>query len=342
MRPLSAALLLLCWAPPATAQAPGCSSAWQEKYGADWDFSREKWDAVCVRGDVPRDALRAAQDAFIKACVERFATVAEQKKLAPGMTMALCAQGKPGESQLTAMTGLEPQRSGQAIKAPAPLRPPGAETMGPLLSALKVARAHWQADACFSGLYYTYVESDFVNAAEYENNRGKAATVGRTYVEQYLYYFASQAEREESYRVLFGDIADVVFCTDVKRLSGPDHGKTFQIPAFEVCLQNVKVDLAEAIKIAQSHGLKPGEKLTVHLGVFPGGFFSDSKYGGWDQAKLRRVTNAEVWAISSNHRTAFVDARKGRFRYLAPAELTLASIYQSYQHGIGCKAAIGR
>ena len=337
------AVLLLFGAPPAAAQAPrsACGAAWQEKYGADWDFSLEKWEAACAKGAVPKDALRAAQDAFIQACMARFAAVAEQKKLAPGLTMAFCAQGKPGESQLVAMTGLSPEPAAEAAQAPATIRSPGVETMGPLMSALKVARVHWQADACFAGLHYTYHESDWVNAAEYEHSkRGQGGNVGRTYVEQYTYYFVSQAEREETYRVVFGDITDAVFCTDVKRLSGPDHGKTFPVAAFKGCLQNVEVDLAEAIKIAQGHGFKPGENLTAHLGVFPSGFFSASRFGGWDSAKLRRVTGSEIWAISGNNRTAFVDAHKGRFRYLAPDDLSLDSLYISYQHGLPCKAPL--
>jgi hypothetical protein len=342
-------LCALAAAARAGERAEHCKAGWQEKYASDWGLDRQRWDAACESSQA-EDVLRQVQGSFMQSCRERFASAEQEKKLAPGLLAVLCAQGRPGQAQLEAMTGTARQSQPEAPKASEPVRPAGSGGMGPLMSGLKVARASWRSDACFSGLYYSYAESTWIDPEEWSRWRrehGHGLRESLTDVEQYSYFFNSPSAQPD-YRVIYGDEIDETFCSSMERLKGPEAAEVGASEAFASCLQGVEIDLSQAVKIAAEHGLKPGAKLWAFLGVFPRSFFSQHgcrlepdqracSDAPWDTAKLRRVWGTEVWAVVSNGKTAFIDARKGRFRFLGPGGLDIPAAHSSSVFGIPCE-----
>lgn len=122
MRLLLAALLLTLAAP---AGAADCASAYAN-YEPDWAITRAQWDADCASGQKPADILRSRQQAFMAECAAYYRPFLAKARLEDWNLQVYCAQGAPGESKLSTMTGAPLRRPppAPAVAAPAlPLNP---------------------------------------------------------------------------------------------------------------------------------------------------------------------------------------------------------------------------
>ncbi|TBR20972.1 hypothetical protein EPO15_11500 [bacterium] len=324
--------LLLALAAAARAEPSACALAYRPEYSVDWEITQSAWNAYCAKGYDAGDALRQSQRDALARCVARFSPYEAKQKIPPGEAAALCAQGADGRARLAERTGDRPKPV-VAKTTPAPPRKPGASKMGPFGRALEVAQS-WRPDACFSGLYYVSIESVFIPIAEWEAARTahRAPNKEKTQLEEYAYYFHSPSDAVNAYRVSFGDNLDTAFCYKVDRLDGPDHTDTALVQGLDACLSGAQVDLPGAIDVAAKNGWRMDLPFKAYLVQVPAGFFQRAcrsatrnnapvrcdELDAWDPAKLRRVTGAPVWVLTAAGQTAFVDAVKGRFRYLAP------------------------
>ncbi len=349
--PLLAAWLL---AAPASAADPvmaACSAAYKDSYASDWGLEKKAWLAACAKRTEPDDILIAWQRGTMANCVARFLPYEKTKKLNPGEAQALCAQGEAGRSRLEEATGLHSAKPAAAPPAPAlPPIKPGDSKLGPLSAALGVAQSQWKPDACFSGLYYKYIESKFIAVSEWEaaKRAGRAPASSPVDLEEYAYYFHSDSSAADQYRVSFGDELDAAFCYKVKRMDGPDSLDVPPVSGLDSCLSGVDVDLGKALAAATAGGFHVEAPMKAFLGSLPSGFFERacgkhnagspvpcSKLRGWDAGKLRRVTGRPVWVLTTADKTAFVDAKEGALRFIGDGPFDLRAA-KSYKYAEPC------
>lgn len=346
-------LAVLLLASPAAA-APACESSWQDAYATDWGYPKDKWLGDC-RADIdPHAGLRHAQSDLMDACRARFHRP-DAGAAAPQADI-LCALGKPGRAKLYALAGL---KDPDAAPPPPPaavdyhIPPPGTGGMGPLMTALRHTRAHWQADACFSGLDFKYrvtritTLEDLARAQKaHEDPR-----YGRAAVETYDFAFASAQVPHGGYRVSFGDKMDATFCTDLNRLLGPDPGGFPPLSFFASCLTGAKLDLNQALGLVMDPS-DAATDLDAVLGTLAPGFLASgdcavrrppdhhgtscAKSPGWDKAHLKRAVGREVWAVSHGDRTDFLDAGTGERLGSARGWLDLNGMTHSALYGSHC------
>lgn len=344
-------LFLLSSAAAAADQA-ACAAAFKPEYSVEWGADRKTWNALCAKGYDRSDALREVQRQGMANCVARFSPYEAKQKIPKGEAAALCARGSDGRALLAERTGDRASLTPAAPPKPAaPARKPGGSLMGPFGRALEVAKAQWRGDACFAGLYYVYIESVYIPVEEWTRARaeGRAPNKDKTDLEEYAYYFHSDAEPVNAYRVSFGDKLEAAFCYKIDRMDGPDATDTIKVTGLDGCLGPVEVDLPTAVSIAAKNGFQADPPLKAYLMNIPPGHLqracrgSTSKYapvkcdevGDWDAAKLRLVTGKPVWVLTANGRTAFVDALKGRFRYLAPGPIDFKAA-KSFKYAETC------
>lgn len=349
MSGLLAAVLLL--AAPLRAAPADCAADYKPEHAKEWEITRAAWNAYCAKGYDASDALRQGQRDSMARCSARYLPYEAKQKLARGEAGALCAQGAAGRAQLGEKTG-DRTAAPAAPAAPAPPpRKPGASKMGPFGRALEVAQASWRPDACFAGLFYTAIESAFIPMAEWTRARaeGRAPARDKTELEEYAYYFHSGSDAVNSYRVSFGDKLEASFCYKVDRMDGPDHTDTALVAGLDGCLGAVDVDLPTAIDIATKNGWAMDAPFKAYLVQLPHGHFQRacrsatsknapvdcSLLETWDAAKLRRTTGKPVWVLTAADRTAFLDAKGGRFRYLAPGPVDLRAA-KSFKYAEAC------
>lgn len=346
-RALAAALFL---AAPASAGPADCSAAYKPEYEEQWEVTKPAWDSYCAKGYAASDALRQGQRDSMARCTARFAPYEKAQKIPTGEAAALCAQGADGRERLAARTGERPKPPPPPVRAE-PRRKPGASNMGPFGRALDVARSSWRPDACFAGLYYASIESTYISVEEWTRARaaGRPPEKDKVELEEYAYYFHSGSDAVNSYRVSFGDKIESAFCYKVDRMDGPDHTDTLLVTGLGACLGDVDVDLPTAIDIATKNGWALDTPLKAYLVNLPSGHFqracrsAASKnapvdcglLAAWDSAKLRRTTGKPVWVLTAAGRTAFLDARGGRFRYLAPGPVDLRAA-KSFKYAEAC------
>ncbi|MBI3300293.1 MAG: hypothetical protein HYZ75_19170 [Elusimicrobia bacterium] len=325
--------LALLAAPPAGAvdKDPNCYGAYSPEVGREWEVAQADWNAMCDKGYSASDALRQSQRSSMARCTARFSPYEGKGKLPSGESAAYCARGSSGRARLAERTGTAASKPAAAPPKP---RKPGDARMGPLARALDQARA-WKPDACLSGLYYFYDDTTFITSEEWSRARaaGRIPERGQVPFEEYSYYFdyPSRTDREvNGYRVSYGDVIDVNFCNDVKRMEGPDQTESPFETGFTDCIGSVPVDLGAAVDAAAKGGFALETPFKAYLARLPTGFFHDPCRGGlakkppvecsdlrnWDPAQLRRVTGRPMWILSASGRTAFVDALKGRLRYV--------------------------
>lgn len=339
---MKALLLLLLAAPPdaAAVENPACLAAYRTEYAEQWMVTPENWKTYCEKGFDGPGALRQAQRDSMTWCINRFMPYEQKGKIPVGLTQAYCAQGASGRERLTAAAGIV-----EKPRAPAPPPVPqvkaGGSQMGPFGKAVEVAVVSWKPDACFAGLAYKYISTTFIQFAEWERARaaGRPPNMGAIELEEYTYYFHSASDPLNSYRVSFGDKLELTFCYKVDRMDGPDHIDAALVTGLDSCLGPVDIDLPTAIDIAVKNGFVMDVPFNAYLVKLPAGYLQGacgakansysmvkcSNGGEWDPVKLRRVSGKPIWVLSSAGRTAFVDARRGRFRYLAPGELNLGT-----------------
>lgn len=341
-----------CLAVPARADRASCSAAYKPSYAVDWEITRAAWESYCAKGYDAADSLRQGQRDSMTSCAARFAPYEAKQKIPPGEAAALCAQGADGRARLAEKTG---DRAGLAPAAPpsppTPRRKAGDSEMGPFGKALAVARDAWKPDACFSGLYYAYIQTTFIPLDEWTRARaaGRPPNKDKTDLEEYAYYFQSPSDAVNSYRVSFGDKLEAAFCYKVDRMDGPDNTDTNPVVGFGSCMGPVDVDLPTAVAVATKNGWVMDAPMKAYLVQLPAGHFQRACRGrtarfapiacdalsSLDEAKLRRVTGKPVWILTAAGKTAFVDALKGRFRYLAPTAVDLKAA-KSFKYAEPC------
>ena len=340
------ALLLLAMAsaaPAGAAENPACAAAYRAEYAEQWMVTAENWKTYCEKGFDGPGALRQAQRDSMTWCISKFMPYEQKGKIPVGNTQAFCAQGASGRERLTAAAGIVEKPRAPAAPAAPPVPPvkAGGSRMGPFGQALEVAVTSWKPDACFAGLSYRYMSTTFIQFAEWERARaaGRQPNMGAIELEEYTYYYHSDSEKLNAYRVSFGDKLEMTFCYKVDRMHGPDHVDTALVTGLDACLGPVDIDLPTAIDIATKNGFVMDVPFNAYLVQLPSGYLQGacrngsngysmvkcSNGGDWDPVKLRRVSGKPIWVLSSSGRTAFIDARKGRFRYLAPGELDLGA-----------------
>jgi len=349
---LATLLILAAAATPAGADQASCSSAYDASYSVDWEITRTAWESYCAKGYAAADALRQGQRDSMTHCTARFAPYEAKQKIPTGEAAALCAQGADGRARLAERTGDRAAPPAAAAAKPAePARKAGGSRMGPFGKALEVAKSSWKPDACFAGLYYVYIESTFISMDEWTKARAAGRTPNKDKIdlEEYAYYFHSPSEAVNAYRVSFGDKLEAAFCYKVDRMDGPDHTDTAFVTGFNGCIGSVDVDLPTAIDVATKNGWVMDAPMKAYLVQIPPGHLQracrgrTAKYAPvdcdllatWDAAKLRRVTGKPVWILTAAGKTAFVDALKGRFRYLAPGVVDLRA-GKSFMYAESC------
>lgn len=328
-------LLPLLAAPAAAAASPNCEASWQDAYARDWGYPKDQWLGDC-RADIdPAAGLRRAQSDFMSACKDRF----HRPEAGPASVQAeiYCALGKPGRAKLYALSGLPdpdrpaPAAPGAAAAAPDAaglVPPPGSGGIGPLKRSLGVAREKWQPDACFSGLDYAYASTPFTTDGEWQRARraNEDPSYSMTFVEEFDYAFHSEAVRRGGYRVAFGDRIDDAACTDLRREMGPDLNGFPYDPFFASCLTSVRLDPRQALAVVFAKPV-PVRSVRALLGTMSAGFLAGDYCSvihddgdtsrhckdapGWDARALKRTLGREVWAVTINDRTDFVDAGTG-------------------------------
>jgi hypothetical protein len=239
-----------------------------------------------------------------------------------------------------------------AVACAAGARRVAKRNMGPAMHALETARARWKPDACWSGMYYTQRESDLTDQADWmlaKSNKSLKIPKRKGYVEQYTYIFSSD-QTSIGYRVADGDSLAPMMCY-------PEDDRTenetvARSEGFQQCLQDVRVDLSQALSIAQDRGLVSDGDLTAVLASLPTGYFgsdacrvtlggADSRKrpcadAGWDVARTRRATEKPVWIIAGARKTALLDARGGRFYFLGKGAFELDSEPLPLHVGASC------
>ncbi|MBI5624603.1 MAG: hypothetical protein HY924_12565 [Elusimicrobia bacterium] len=105
---------------PSKAPVEGCADRYQDSYADSWRLTRESWTDACRTPQRPEEILAQAQRAFIGACRERFKPFAAEKRVAEATVSGYCAQGRAGESQLSAMFGLPPEAKVPERTRPSP------------------------------------------------------------------------------------------------------------------------------------------------------------------------------------------------------------------------------
>ncbi|MBI5596383.1 MAG: hypothetical protein HY928_09880 [Elusimicrobia bacterium] len=324
----------------AGASESGCMAAYKAEYAEQWMATQENWKTYCAKGFDGPGALRQAQRDSMAWCMAKFSPFEREGKIPVGNTQAYCAQGAAGRERLSAAAGIVQKPPPPAVPPVVPVKA-GGSRMGPFGKALEVAGTSWKPDACFSGLLYRYVKTSFIEFAEWERARasGRPPNVGSIELEAYTYYFHTDSDPLNAFRVSYGDKLELTFCYKVDRMDGPDFTDTPEVAGLDACLGPVDIDLPTAIGIAVKNGLVMDVPFTAYLAQLPPGLLQRmcqgrlrqdsplicSARGEWDAAKLRRVSGKPIWVLSSFGRTAFVDALKGRFRYLGPGTIDLGA-----------------
>lgn len=346
------AVLLLALASGAQADQASCAAAFKPEYSVEWGAERKTWDALCAKGYDQGDALREVQRQEMARCVARFSPYEAKQKIPSGEAAALCARGADGRAILAERTGDKASLTPVVPPKPRePARKPGDSKMGPFGRALDVAKTSWHPDACFAGLHYVSIESTFIPVDEWTRARaeGRPPNKDKTELEEYAYYFHSPSEAINAYRVSFGDKLEAAFCYKVDRMDGPDTTDTAPVTGLDGCLGPVEVDLPTAIDVATKNGWVMDHPLRAYLVQIPAGQFQRACKGrtrayaplncdlleSLNAAKLRLVTGAPVWALTAGGKTAFVDALKGRFRYLFPGGMDLRAA-KSFKFAESC------
>ncbi|MBI3566556.1 MAG: hypothetical protein HY079_15280 [Elusimicrobia bacterium] len=355
MRRALLALLFLA-APAAAAASPACEASWLDSYAREWDYPKDRWLADC-RADIdPAPGLRRAQSDFMAACKERF----HRPDAGPASVQAeiYCALGKPGRAKLYAIAGLPDEsaprpapKAADASHGTAP--PPGAGGFGPLMRALREARARWKPDACFAGLEYVYSATPVTTDDEWKRayRAHEDPTYSMSFVEEYDFAFKSAEIKLGGYRVAYGDHVDTATCTDLKRDLGPDSNGYPHVDFYAHCLSAVKLDVTKALAAAFPQPL-PVDRMTAMLGTLTPAFLSgpgcevgetgrdlDRKCAdvpGWDARSLRAALGREVWALVINERTDFVDAASGKRLGWARGRLRARDFSASGLYGRSC------
>ena len=132
-------------------------------------------------------------------------------------------------------------------------------------------------------------------------------------------------------------------------MDGPDSSDTTSVVGLDSCMGPMDVDLPTAVAIATKNGFVMDAPLKAYLVQLPAGHFQRACRGrtarfapincgalsSLEEAKLRRVTGKPMWVLVAAGKTAFVDAFKGRFRYLAPTEVDLRAA-KSFKYAESC------
>lgn len=216
------------------ASAADCAASYDAAYELDWSIRREDWYAACALGYDKAEALRALQKRSVEQCAQRFTKPAKEKKMGETQVRSFCAQGAAGRVKLEHLVA-EPKPAAPAASAPqkaSPLKdvllslvPDG---LGPAQEALDGARSRWkQSDACLAAFAVTVENLDHVGL--------EAASL------RYRFYSKARWQETFEYRLLKGK---------------PVEGKAGRKSTGNHCLAGVEIDGPEALRKAESAGLR--------------------------------------------------------------------------------------
>lgn len=223
MVPFALALLLAAGPRPAAAKDAACAEAYDPSYEQMWETPREEWVSQCAGDSSARELIPKMQRRFIDRCRRSFQRAIDDKTLPKSKVYAYCAQGVPGRERLDAILHRPPPSSAEPPRTPSRKR-----LMGPVSESLRIARTHWSASACLTGVRLAFHDLDQDGRVD----------------ETLTYYFYSPERWKHTFSVEYLNAGSAAYQQSDK------NPKTVA-----ACFRGFNVDLDGALEAAAENGL---------------------------------------------------------------------------------------